>query len=76
MHAIDGTGIPQVIEDMIDSLRPQGKAVSAGGPAPGTRVKVDVFSHITMGRQYLGCNVGEGLSLKVRRRLKLVSKHC
>ena len=63
--AIDTTGSAVVIEQMISSLGILGKAVTIGAPAPGTQVHVDVISHLTMGRQYIGCNQGDSIPEKV-----------
>ena len=66
-YAVDTTGIPEIVECMIDSLAPRGRAVSIGAPSPGSRVKIDVFSQITMGRQYIGCNQGDSVPQQVRK---------
>ena len=66
MHAIDATGVGVVIETMIDSLGTRGRAVTIGAPSPGTQVKVDVFLHLTMGKQYVGSNQGDCVPQKVR----------
>ena len=64
-YAVDTTGIPEIVERMIDSLAPRGRAVSIGAPSPGSRVKIDVFTQITMGRQYIGCNQGDSVPQQV-----------
>ena len=60
-HAVDTTGVPVMIEQMINCLGIMGKAVSIGAPAPGAQVRVDVISHLTMGRQYMGNNQGDSI---------------
>lgn len=60
--ALDCSGVPKVIETMIDSLGMRGRACSVGAPPPGKRASVDVFSHLVMGRQYVGCHQGESIT--------------
>ncbi|OJI96489.1 hypothetical protein ASPVEDRAFT_145974 [Aspergillus versicolor CBS 583.65] len=60
--AVDCSGATQVIETMLDSLAPRGRAASVGAPGPGKRAGVDVFSHITMGREYVGCHQGSSVA--------------
>jgi Zn-dependent alcohol dehydrogenase len=64
-YAVDCTGVPVIIERMIDSLGTLGKAATIGAPAPGTKVSVDVLSQLTRGRQYIGCNQGDSVPQKV-----------
>ena len=64
-YAVDCTGIAIIIERMIDSLAILGKAATVGAPAPGTKVSLDVFSHLTKGRQYIGCNQGDSVPQQV-----------
>ena len=63
--ALDCSGVPAVIETMIDSLGMRGRATSAGAPAPGKRVGVDVFAHLTSGREYVGCHQGGSVAAEV-----------
>lgn len=60
-YAVDCTGVASIIEKMIDCLGVLGKAATIGAPAPGTQVSVDVFSLLTKGRQYIGCNQGDSV---------------
>lgn len=64
--ALDCSGAVPVIENMIDSLATRGRAVSVGAPDPIKRVSVNVFSHLTLGRQYVGCHQGDSVSSEVR----------
>ena len=64
--AIDATGVGVVIETMIDSLGTRGRAVTIGGPSPGTKVKILILLHLTMGKQYVGSNQGDCVPQKVR----------
>lgn len=57
--AMDATGASKVIETMIESLGPRGKAATVGAPKPGTKVMVDVFEHLIFGREYVGCTEGD-----------------
>ena len=64
--ALDCSGIPTVIETMVDCLGPRGRGCSVGAPAPGKRASIDIFSHLTMGREYVGCHQGEAYAQQVR----------
>ncbi|KAI9933577.1 hypothetical protein MW887_008050 [Aspergillus wentii] len=57
--ALDCSGAPAVIETMIDCLGIRGRGASVGAPAPGRKVGVDVFAHLTMGKEYVGCHQGD-----------------
>ncbi|KAJ5700367.1 hypothetical protein N7536_003380 [Penicillium majusculum] len=63
--ALDCSGAITVIETMIATLGIRGRAASIGAPAPGRKVEVDVFSHLTMGRQYLGCHQGDSVATEM-----------
>lgn len=64
-RAVDCSGIPSVIEQMIRSLGSRGKAATVGAPAPGKTVKVDVFSHIIKGTHYIGSCEGDSIPAEV-----------
>jgi Zn-dependent alcohol dehydrogenase len=64
-YALDCTGVPAVIEQMVDSLGLRGRACSVGAPSPGKRASVDVFSHLVMGKQYVGCHQGDSIAREV-----------
>jgi Zn-dependent alcohol dehydrogenase len=64
-YALDCSGMPAVVEQMIDSLGTRGRACSVGAPAPGKRASIDVFSHLVMGREYVGCHQGESIAKEV-----------
>lgn len=64
-YALDCSGVLSVIETMIQSLGMRGRATSAGAPAPGKRVAVDVFSHLVSGREYVGCHQGGSVAAEV-----------
>ncbi|CAI4218399.1 unnamed protein product [Parascedosporium putredinis] len=59
--AVDCTGSTKVIENMIESLGTRGKAATVGAPGFGAKVSVDVMSHLTSGRSYMGCCEGDSL---------------
>ncbi|OQD83122.1 hypothetical protein PENANT_c018G02700 [Penicillium antarcticum] len=62
--AVDCSGAIPVIANMIATLEIRGKAASVGAPAPGKKVEIDVFSLLTMGRQYVRCHQGDSISTK------------
>jgi Zn-dependent alcohol dehydrogenase len=64
-YSVDCAGIPQVVEKALDCLGTRGKGATVGAPTPGVRAGVDVFSHLVMGRQYLGCCEGDSDTQKV-----------
>lgn len=65
MHAMDATGVATVTETMVDSLGTLGRVVTIGGPSPGTKVQIEVFSHLTMGRQYVSSHQEDCVPQKV-----------
>lgn len=73
-RAVDCTGSPKVVEQMIKGLGSRGKAATVGAPTPGITVPVDIFSHLIMGRQYVGCCEGDSLPEKVRHVFPAI--HC
>ena len=62
---VDCTGIVSVIEGMIDLLGPGGIAVSVGGPPPGTKASMDVFSMLLKCKTYCGTHQGNAYSKAV-----------
>lgn len=46
--ALDRSGAILVIETMIATLGIRGKGASVGAPAPGKKVGVEAFTHLTM----------------------------
>lgn len=65
-YAVDATGVPKVVENMIDSLGSRGKAASVGAPPLGVRAALDIFQHLRLGRSYLGCCEGDAIPKVVR----------
>lgn len=64
-YALDCSGVLKVIETMVDSLAPCGRACSAGAPTPGKRASIDVFAHLVMGKEYVGCHQGGSIAKEV-----------
>ncbi|CEJ89833.1 Putative Alcohol dehydrogenase [[Torrubiella] hemipterigena] len=60
-YAVDCSGVPKVVETMVDCLGTRGKAASVGAPTPGQRSGIDVFSHLVSGKEYVGCCEGDAV---------------
>ncbi|KHN93942.1 alcohol dehydrogenase [Metarhizium album ARSEF 1941] len=60
-YAVDCTGVPAVIETMIEALGSRGHAASVGAPTPGKKTGVDIFAHVVHGRRYSGCCEGDSI---------------
>jgi Zn-dependent alcohol dehydrogenase len=75
-YAIDTTGKPSVIAKMMDCLGFLGTGASIGAPSPGTKAEIDIISHITMGKKYIGCNQGDAISQEVRANSPLACHIC
>ncbi|KAL1837770.1 hypothetical protein VTJ49DRAFT_3406 [Mycothermus thermophilus] len=60
-YAVDCTGVPGVIRDMVDSLGTKGRASTVGAPGFGKEVSIDVMQHLTYGKEYVGCCEGDSL---------------
>jgi len=63
--ALDCSGVSQVIEKMIECLGTRGRAATVGAPSPGKKVGVDIFNHLVLGREYVGCCEGDSVAEKV-----------
>lgn len=74
MHALDATGVPKVVETMIQCLGTLGRAATVGAPAPGSQISVDVFKHLVMGRQYVGSNQGDNIPQTVSHSQSYLSR--
>jgi len=57
--AMDCTGVPKVIDTMIQGLGRRGRAATVGAPKPGSKAAIDVFDHLIMGKEYVGCTEGD-----------------
>ena len=58
-YAVDCTGVPRVIENMIDALGVRGKGVTIGSPGQGQKVSINIFDHLVNGRSYVGTHQGD-----------------
>ena len=65
IHTVDCTGVPKVVENMINSLGTRGRGCSVGAPKPGSTAAVDIFSHLLFAREYIGCVEGDVNAPKV-----------
>lgn len=63
--AAECTGVPAVVSTMIDSLGTKGRGCTIGAPTPGVRAGVDIFSHLVLGREYVGCCEGDSYAKEV-----------
>ena len=64
-YAVDCTGVPAMIERMVEALGNTGKAATIGAAPPGIKASIDIFQHITRGKQYIGCNLGDSVPERV-----------
>ena len=59
--AVDCSGVPAVVEKMVQCLGTRGKAATVGAPSPGKTVSIEVFNHLVLGREYVGCCEGDAV---------------
>ncbi|RBR05966.1 hypothetical protein FVER53590_13928 [Fusarium verticillioides] len=57
--AVDCTGVPSIIETMVASLGMRGRAATVGAPGGNAHAKIDIMSHLTYGKEYVGCSEGD-----------------
>ncbi|KAG7423915.1 hypothetical protein NW756_012662 [Fusarium oxysporum] len=57
--AVDCTGIPKVIEDVVASIGPMGTAVVVGVPPPGADVKVNALEFLLENKKFVGVIEGD-----------------
>ncbi|KAF4953617.1 hypothetical protein FGADI_5953 [Fusarium gaditjirri] len=57
--AVDCTGVPSIIETMVASLGMRGRAATVGAPGGSAHAKIDIMSHLTYGKEYVGCSEGD-----------------
>ncbi len=62
MYALEASGAVPVIGKTINSLGTKERAASIGAPSAAMRVRVDVFKHVIMGREYVGCCEGDSVA--------------
>ncbi|KAF5025404.1 hypothetical protein F66182_2506 [Fusarium sp. NRRL 66182] len=58
--AVDCTGVPSIIETMVESLGMKGRAATVGAPGGNAQARIGIMSHLTYGREYVGCSMGDG----------------
>jgi Zn-dependent alcohol dehydrogenase len=63
--AVDCTGVPTLIEEMISALAVRGKGVTIGSPGQGQSVSINIFEHLVNGRSYVGTHQGDSNPEKV-----------
>lgn len=57
--AVDCTGVPAIIETMVAALGMRGRAATVGAPGGMATAKIDIMSHLTYGKEYVGCSEGD-----------------
>jgi aryl-alcohol dehydrogenase len=57
--AVDTTGKPEVVEEIIHSAARKGKVVAVGVGGLGMKVPIGTFEAVQAGLQYFGCNQGD-----------------
>ncbi|KAK0631442.1 chaperonin 10-like protein [Immersiella caudata] len=60
-YAVDCTGVPAAVRAMIDALGTRGRAATVGAPGTGHVVNVDIMTHLTFGKEYVGCSEGDSV---------------
>ncbi|KAF7543859.1 hypothetical protein G7Z17_g10398 [Cylindrodendrum hubeiense] len=58
-YAVDCTGVPAVIEKIVAALGTKGRAATVGAPGGNSQAKIDIMSHLTYGKEYVGCSEGD-----------------
>jgi len=64
--AVDSTGVPKVIQEMIECLSIGGTAASIGAPPVGTNIQLDVASFFYMNKSYISVIEGDSIPKEVR----------
>ncbi|CAF3597515.1 unnamed protein product [Fusarium graminearum] len=57
--AVDCTGVPAIIETMVAALGMRERAATVGAPGGMATAKIDIMSHLTYGKEYVGCSEGD-----------------
>jgi Zn-dependent alcohol dehydrogenase len=60
-YAVDCTGVPAVIEAMLNCLAMRGSAATVGVPPTGAKVQIDPLVYLLGSRRYLGCREGDSV---------------
>jgi Zn-dependent alcohol dehydrogenase len=63
--AVDCTGVPMLIGQMISALAVRGRGVTIGSPGQGQKVEINIFEHLVNGRSYVGTHQGDSNPEKV-----------
>ncbi|KAK0630346.1 chaperonin 10-like protein [Bombardia bombarda] len=58
-YAVDCSGVPAVVNTMIESLGIKGRASAVGAPGPGKYAQVEIMNHLGFGREFVGCTEGD-----------------
>ncbi|KAK4495116.1 hypothetical protein PRZ48_013443 [Zasmidium cellare] len=58
-YAVDCTGVPAVIENMLNMLAMRGTAATVGVPPSGAKINVDPLTFLLGSRGYKGCREGD-----------------
>lgn len=70
-YAVDCTGVPAVVEKMVAALGTKGRAATVGAPGSNSQAKIDIMSHLTYGKEYVGCSEGDSNPYKVSLNMAL-----
>lgn len=68
-YAVECTGVPAVIEAMLNSLSMRGTAATVGVPPSGAKVQIDPLQYLLGSRRYLGCREGDSVPTEFIPRL-------
>jgi Zn-dependent alcohol dehydrogenase len=58
-YAIDCTGVPRIIEQLVKSLSVKGTTLTIGSPGQGQTASINIFDHLAFGRSYMGTHQGD-----------------
>jgi Zn-dependent alcohol dehydrogenase len=64
--AIDCSGVPSVIELLIDCIHPFGTAGSVGDAPAGIKIKIDALKFMVEGKTFVGLVEGDSVPQEVR----------
>jgi aryl-alcohol dehydrogenase len=64
--AIDCTGVPDMIELLVECIHPFGTAGSIGDAPAGAKIKIDSLSFMVTGKTFVGLVEGDSIPQKVR----------
>ena len=58
---VDCTGVPAVIEAMLNCIGMQGTAATVGVPPTGAKVSIDPLQYLLGSKKYVGCREGDSV---------------